>query len=482
MKSDANRRGGPDRRVARARRWAVVSLLCAVGLVVALRALLHAADPKPNIILIISDTTRADHLGCYGYARNTSPNIDRFARGGLLFENCSSHAPVTGSSHASILTGFYPHETKVYDNRSLSEDATSLPEILERNGYATMAVISNYVLRKGRRYEQGIEFYDDTMENLEIARDVPERRAPETARRAVELIDQVSEEPFFLWVLFQDPHGPYTPPDSLVEGFLPETTLRGAEGGIPPQRLLRVNSTVSGVGGIPSYQRFGDEFEYDQYVARYDAEIRFMDQHFQRILDALEKRGLLDRSIVLFTSDHGEGMGEHDYYFAHGEFLYQGLLHVPLVIRYGDRLRGRRSDPVQHVDIVPTLLEMAGVKTDIPFHGRDLRVEPEGTRNILSEMEMSLDGSGLRYSLVRGALKLVLVPAVNESSLFDLDSDPGEEVDLAADPDHQVDLRDMRKNLDRMIREDLLQLPEGPVPDRLTDEEEKRLKALGYTR
>lgn len=120
---------------------------------------------KPRIILITVDTLRADHLGCYGYPKNTSPNIDQFAADSLVFENCFSHAPVTGSSFASILSGFLPHETKVFENLPLPAEVETFPEILQQQGYKTVAVISNPALAKKRGWEAGFTIYDDIMDS-----------------------------------------------------------------------------------------------------------------------------------------------------------------------------------------------------------------------------------------------------------------------------------------------------------------------------
>ncbi len=166
----------------------------------------------PSIILITVDTLRADHLGCYGYLRDTSPNIDQLAEEALLFKNCISHAPVTGSSFASILSGFLPHETKVLGNLPLPPEVETLPEIMQMNGYRTIAVVSNYVLRKQNGWVKGFNVYDDEMTNVERTSKHTERVAEHTTNRAIELLKQYHKNKLFMWVHYQDPHGPYTPP------------------------------------------------------------------------------------------------------------------------------------------------------------------------------------------------------------------------------------------------------------------------------
>ena len=211
-------------------RWTVFPgiFLLAIALVVGCNSDESASGP-PNVILIVIDTLRADHLGCYGYPLDTSPNIDAFASEGLLFANAMSHAADTRFAMASLLSGYLVHETRVLESQVLSEDLEMLPEILQADGYATAAVISNYVLRMGRRYEQGFDVYDDTMEQRERRRGSPERTAKRTTDRAIELVEELAGHPFFLWVHYQDPHGPYTPPPGLVEQFL-DTSRSSASG------------------------------------------------------------------------------------------------------------------------------------------------------------------------------------------------------------------------------------------------------------
>ena len=310
------------------------------------------------------DTLRADHLGCYGYAKDTSPNIDRFADDALLFENCLSNGSNTRVSVASLLSGFLPHETGALKWPVLTQDLETLAEILQAHGYWTGAVISNFVLRKKQGYEQGFLLYDDTMEDRELVRSWPERVAEHTTDRAIEVLEKPRDRPLFLWIHYQDPHGPYVPPTDPSDAF--------RDPGRPP-RELEFTGSISGRGGIPSYQQLGSNHDFYYYRARYDAEIRYLDTHFQRLIAALKRLGMYDNSIIVLTADHGEGMGEHDYFFAHGEYLYQDQLHVPFMLRYGNELIGRTTKPVQHVDLVPTLLKIAGIDARAPFRGMDLR-------------------------------------------------------------------------------------------------------------
>ena len=434
----------------------------------------------PSIILITVDTLRADHLGCYGYSMNTSPNIDQFAADGLLFENCLSHAPVTSSSFASILSGFLPHETKVFENLPLPAAVEILPDILQRQGYKTAAVVSNFNLRTKTGWAYGFTIYDDKMEDRELVRQWPERIAEHTTDRAIELLEQLKNDQLFMWIHYNDPHGPYTPPEPFAKLF---------QNLDQKPRHLRLNSSLagrkaslSGRGGIPSYQELGANRDYYYYVSQYDGEIRYQDEHFKRLLEALKQFDLYDNALIIFSSDHGEGMGEHDYYFAHGECLYSSQTHVPLIVKYGRELAGRREDFVQHIDIVPTILKIVGLKTDSRFRGRDLRRQQGTNREIFAEMASPTVEDGIKLSIVVDGLKLIYTPLYKQYELFNLTMDPHEEHNLIDDHRYRKRAEDLEIRLKRIRNEDFLGLGIVNEPLRLTDDEIEKLKSLGYVR
>lgn len=427
---------------------------------------------KPNIFLISVDTLRADHLNCYGYSKNTSPNIDSFASESLLFENCFSHASTTSSSCASIISGFLPHETTVYENLPVPPNVETISEILEPHGYKNLAVVSNYVLRSVRGWAPGFVIYDDTMNQQELIRStIPERIAIYTTDRAIELIEQFRNDRLFMWVHYQDPHGPFTPPEKFAEMFL-DTHQK--------PRILKVNDTKTGRGGIPHYQRLGDNRDFNFYVSQYDGEIRYMDEHFGRLIDTLRRLDLYDDSIIIFTSDHGEGMGEHDYYFNHGEYLYSDQIHVPLIIKYGKQLSGRRTDFVQHLDLIPTILSMLGIKPDERFRGRDLRKAKKESKEIFAEMRDSKVRDGVKFSLIVDPFKLIYTPIDKQYELFDLREDYYEEHDLISDANYKKQAEDLKVRLHRIHEDDRLQLEIFNIPPKLTDEEIRKLRSLGY--
>ena len=443
------------------------SVMAGLGPSLSVSGCSRGAGKKPSIILIIVDTLRPDHLNCYGYFRDTSPNINDFARNSLQFEHCYSHAPATSGSCASILSGFLQHETKLlFNGYPLIREVETLPEILQRHGYTTAAVVGNYILRRRMGWSQGFSIYDDTMDDKELVRRVPEKTAENMTDRAIELLQQFQHDPLFMWIHYQDPHGPYTPPSHLANLFWnPDEQT---------PRELKINGNESGIGGIPNYQKLQNSSDFHYYVSQYDSEIRHLDEQFKRLVETLKQTGLYDNALIMFTSDHGEGMGERNYYFAHGENLYNCLLHVPLVIRHGREFDGKRTDYVQHLDIVPTVLEFAGIKSDKRFRGRDLRTEPVGKREILSASENLV-------SLTYDGFKLIRDNDGDQNQLFDLTADPEERHDLANHPDYSEKVKELMLKTNGVLADDRLNLNVVVRPPKLVEEEMRKLKSLGYT-
>jgi arylsulfatase len=432
---------------------------CLLGLVV-LAESLWVKPTGPNVLLVSVDTLRADHLGFYGYARDTSPNLDAFAKQSQVYLHCSAHGAMTGPSTASLLTGFLPHETTVFDNSPLPPSMVTAAEFLRDSGYRTRGIVSNFVLRKKEGYAQGFEAFDDEMDAVELVRGIAERTAGNATDRAMRALEELRGDPFFLWIHYQDPHGPYTPPERLASLF--EAAEPGDE--------LPINDSVSGNGGIPAYQVIGDERHPADYVSRYDREIFFVDEQFGRLIEELKRLDLLDRTVTIFTADHGEAMGEHAYWFAHGEHLYDGLLRVPLLMRIPGLAPAEHEHPVQHLDIVPTLLEISGRAPVAQLTGRSLLTTPEESRFIVSELDRSAQ------AVQSGGLKLVY-GADEQVSLFDVLSDPAETVDLA---DRAAFAAERERLLGEARRVRELVLGGERSHAELSESEKEKLRALGY--
>jgi choline-sulfatase len=194
----------------------------------------------------------------------------------------------------------------------------------------------------------------------------------------------------------------------------------------------------------------------------------------------MEQAGLFDDSVIIFSSDHGEGLGEHDYYFAHGEYLYQHQLHVPLIIKHGKALTGRRSDYVQHIDLVPTICNMLGIAPDYRLRGTDLRNIQAKTKTIFSEMKSPLVRDGTKFCVTCDSLKLIYTPLNKSFELYDLAADPQEKKNLRHNSSYRKRGGDLVKALEGLPKEDRLHVrPSSPAPN-LTEEEKEKLRSLGY--
>jgi arylsulfatase len=426
-----------------------------------------------DIILVSVDTLRADHLGCYGYPRPTSPHIDAFAAEALLFENAISHGSSTIPTVVSIMTGFLPHETKAIEAAGLPLALETLPEMLQDRGYTTIAVVSNFILRGKGGFSKGFSLYDEEMVDREQVLPQPERIAEHTTDRAIQLLERHAGNRLFIWIHYQDPHVTYTPPPRFAEPFIDAERA---------PRLLRANETMSGLGGIPSHGLLGSHRDYHYYVSQYDGEIRYLDEHLGRLFEALKRQGRYEKALIIFTADHGENMGEHGYFFSHGENLLHGVTHVPLIVKRGSELRGRRTDFVQHVDIVPTVLHSIGASARFALRGHDLLEHPSPGREIFAESAVWWSNERRVYFVLRDGIKLIYRPSVNRYHLFDINADPEEEADLVGEARYRQQVAELRRAMIRIRSEDRIQLGHIQEPAKLTEEERQKLKSLGYLR
>jgi arylsulfatase len=329
-------------------RFAVAALLVAAAV-----AAVRSCDVRPpNVLLITIDTLRADHLHCYGQPLPTSPHIDALAARSVVFERAIATSGYTGPAHASIMTATYPRRNSMgFSNGLLALGGVeTLAETFRQAGYETAAFVSNAVLGARSGLDRGFDIYDDEFPNVEGNRPaVFERLAPQTVAQALVWLGQARTKPFFIWVHFQDPHGPYTPPPPYFDRF-----QGPAVDGEPELAMVDDNA---GQGGIPPYQLIDGLRRVSDYRRRYAGEIAYMDQSVGELIAAVERH---PPTIVALTADHGESFGENDFYFVHGHSAAPDLSHVPLIVNAPDLRAERRADLVSHVDIMPTLLELAG--------------------------------------------------------------------------------------------------------------------------
>jgi arylsulfatase A-like enzyme len=320
--------------------------------------------PRPaNLLLIVVDTLRADHLSCYGYQRRTSPRIDRFAAEGTRFVDAIVQKPKTSPSMASILTGTYPHTHGLIDCKSwLPDEALTLPEILAERGWQTAAVVSNANLSPTFNFDQGFETH------VHIDKKAGGHEATRVNAVALEWLEENHERPFFLYVHYMEPHARYSPPPPYRDRFVGDELWGEHRGLRPPIGRDRLG-TIHRRDAIEGGSR-----DLDLYVARYDGEIASVDEQIGRLLDRLRELGLEDTTLVAFTSDHGESLTEHAVYFDHGQFAYENNLRVPLILRYPPAIPVGHVEEtvVQSIDLAPTLLDLLGVPPPREIEGRSL--------------------------------------------------------------------------------------------------------------
>jgi arylsulfatase len=437
-----------------------------------------------RVILITCDTLRADRLGVYGYDRDTSPRLDAFAQQAVTFERAYASAPVTGPSLSSLLAGRLPDELGVSagNRRHMGSAVVTLAERVREAGLPTAAVVSNWVLRRPDAADgdvglpQGFDHYDDTMPEQEANRASFERLAPDTTAAAVDWIEQTlaaGDERFFLWVHYQDPHGPYTPPEEVAARFDREPR---------DDTPLGVNQDNKGRGGLPAYQVLGDERRADVYRDRYDAEIEVFDRSLGELLDHLDERGLSDGALVIFSADHGESLGEHDYWFCHGENTHDETVRVPLLVRFPQAANvpwapgGRESSAVtSHLDVAPTVVDALGLPPLSRSRGHSLLRGPPPDGRVLVQVMDKPQGKRRWLGLTAGSWRLVR-EGEGTPQLFDVSTDPGEEHDLAAVHPERVEAM-----LDawRRVARSMTSVSEAPE-EHLDEAARQAMKALGY--
>jgi hypothetical protein len=358
-----------------------------------------------NVILVSIDTLRADHLGCYGYVPPTSPAIDAFRKSGVLFSTAIAHAPSTEPSHASMFTSLIPYHHGAWRARHLpiSPDVPTLPEILARAGFRTASYNGGGQVGGSLGFGRGFEVY----ESAKAGQD----RFADRVAATIGWIKANAGERFFVFLHTYEVHAPYVPERRHLELF-----DRGYAGTLPaeisPTLLRDINEGRTRI----------DEADLRHIVAAYDADVRSMDEAFGTLIRFLREADLFDRTLVVFTSDHGEEFGEHGSVGQHSHTLYDELLRVPLIVKLPrGGFAGRTvEEQVGGIDLLPTILDVVGVASDAPFHGRSLLPLLEGKKleepPVLSQLDTTLDPTTTSIrtrerKLIMGTPQLVASPA-----------------------------------------------------------------------
>lgn len=400
-----------------------------------------ACGNRPNVLVVTFDTTRADHVGYASGDRKLTPNLDRLAGRGAVFSTAISAQPLTLPSHATIFTGRYPYSHGVRNNGTyvLDKQQVTLAERLSAAGYATHAIVSAFVLDSRFGLDQGFRTYDDDLlagrRNESLG--TREINAATVADKAIAWLDRRKEadEPFLLWLHFYDPHSEYRPPQSAALAY----------------------------PGEP-----------------YKGEIHFADQQLGRVLSRLEQLGLEDDTLIVFSADHGEGLGEHDE-AEHAMFIYETTTHVPMLLA-GPGVPKRRVDAVvRTADLTPTILELAGIEADTSaFDGASVLPLLEGRsdppRSAYTEsLYGRLNFGWAELRALRDSEWKVIESPLHE--IYSLNYDPRETKNLAAD--QPAGSRRLLARLRQLAAKDPFAL--GNHQETALDPEiRKQLAALGY--
>jgi len=467
-----------------------------------------AQQPLPfNIVVVLIDTLRADHLGAYGYSRPTSPHFDALARESVVFDRTVAQAAWTKPSVASLMTGHFVHHHGVVSSRdALGSEQKTMAEALSERGYQTAAFTSNPWITPEFRFDQGFDAFESgramsaQLTNLyrflkrldrvtggrtDLAGTVfwgtsgnlgNSERDRLLTDAAVDWIGRQGNDPFFLYVHLIGPHDPYNPPTEYVRPFR-EADWDGRPG--PTKPPARVQTVFDHADPL-------DDRERAALVAQYDGAIAFADEQLGRVVDALRRSGRLDNTLLVMTADHGEEFYEHQNW-RHGNQLYNEIVHVPLAFRLPSRLPpGRRKDLSMLVDVFPTLLQMVDAKDPgSGFDGRALFGPADvGTSPAAFAEHWWYDGGTYVSRMVeRDNMKLNVsrdeARGKEKTELYDLAADGGEQRNLLenAAAVRENGLGELQGLLDKFGEKVCVGCTEAVEVDPSTKE---RLRALGY--
>ena len=434
-----------------------------------------------DVLLITIDTLRADHLGAYGYHRPTSPAIDRFAKTAVTFDQAYTYWPKTRGSFVALLTGRRDSQTGYGKTHPvLLGFNPTLASTLKAAGYRTAAVLDNANLARENGYDKGFDSYREMWRENDLATEMDRTRAITSA--GIELLTesggQAKRPPLFLWLHYVNPHAPYSPPPPHDTAF-----MDAAAGGGPALPVV-----PDFHGGIPRRWAVAGQRRLGYYVAQYDGEIATVDAEVGRVLEALDNAGLAKRTLVVLTSDHGESLGEHAYFFDHGEDVFDPSLRIPLIVRLpGARANARTDVLASTLDLVPTVLDAVKVSYPPELAGASLLGWVTGSGGAGPPRLFARNDRNLAAAFDR-QYKVVATPADAgplRFALYDREADPREESDAArTQPDpartwrRELELFLERTDRERARARELAgEAPAGEGPDPETC---ANLKSLGY--
>lgn len=426
--------------------------------------LIYSFSYSTNVIIIAVDTLRADHLGCYGYPRNTSPNIDQIAKDGVLFSHCYTPSPLTTPAFASMLSSLPPFKHGAKRNgMSLFNRTKILPQYLKRHGYYSGAFISNYTLRKDLTgLNRGFDTYTEVLDKKRWLRlFLSEGDAKDVSEKASKWLYRNSKRKFFLWVHYTSPHEPYVYHKEFDKGF------------------EEVN---------PSVYPDGSHFKK---IRKYDTEVGYDDHYIGQLIKKIKEFELYDDSLIIFMADHGESFGEHNYY-THGRKLYNSCLHVPLIVKFPGNTNANSviDRNVSLLDIAPTILLQLGIPVPEDMEGEDLFSHKNEERVFYFEAYKGVADSNkgkifhlkvspIRYGLIKDNIKLIYD---KKYEAYDLEKDWFESQNIYHNPDSRMAalsemLIQFKDKVEKFIEYSKKYFKQR---SKLTKEEIEILRSLGY--
>lgn len=463
--------------------------------------------PPENLLMIIIDTLRADHLGCYGYSRNTSPFIDELSEKGILFENAIVQGTCTSPSIASLYTSLYSIDHGIYRvSTKLPDNLFTLAESYLQNGFVTQSIVANMFVSHKFNYDQGfMDCFLETFNNDAVY------------KHAVKWLEQKREKPFFLYLHFIDPHAPYTPPK--------EFDLFTSDKKKSTKMDIRNIPSPSGFKLISKYALADGQYDLNYYLSKYDGEILYTDDLIRKLFNKLAQLKLTKKTLVILTSDHGEGFGEHGDYFDHGLLPYDDCAKVPFILYYENGHFPVKSikQTIELIDVYPTVHEMMKLTYEKnKIKGRSflpllfdkniskkkafLEAAKKGGLKIEDPVKFSsFISSAIRdenwkliyspwlpkinelysfnfiadiYARLRLIININLRPQRERYELYDIINDPSETKNLYKPdlPIAQELTKELNKKIDHKTRKLILPVP----PQKIDKQTRNQIKALGY--
>lgn len=442
--------------------------------------LLERGAPK-RILFFTVDALSAKHVSTYGYPRLTNPALTHMARESVVFENAIAPAPWTYPSYASQLTSRHSITAMGFKGSAIPAEEITLAEYLHELGYYTAGFVDNQYLHPKHGMNQGFDYYEAYHKS---------RR--KCLLRALEWLEKQPDIPLFLFVHTNDVHGPYVPED-------PFATLFDNDNHRGPTKTVKIlkNRAPHVFGAMPRYQAQKNRNDVNFYISRYDASIRQTDFDFERILQALKKLGDWDDTVVIYSADHGESLGNHSFYFNHG-LVYEDIIRVPLVIKLQKgALGGKRiATQVSLLDLLPTVLDILKTKPRNPIAGSSLMPLMRGEKNTQSDYVFASQGIFEQFMIRTDEWKLIkFIPGTAEQkqawrTFPGIDLNQPDKVyyelyDMKKDRDEKRNLADKHPDLKNLLSKRLEEWIRRPQDYKAVDvqfnkQEIERLRNLGY--